>query len=84
MRRDDHGFATVGDVAEHTADGGIRVLGRGDAAITTAGATVPAEQVEARSSAVPGVRAVAVVGEPHELLGQRIAGPRARRGRSGA
>lgn len=73
MRRDDHGFATVGDLAEHTADGGIRVLGRGDAAITTAGATVPAEQVEARLAAVAGVRAVAVVGEPHELLGQRIA-----------
>lgn len=73
MRRHDLGFATVGDLAEHTADGGIRVLGRGDAAITTAGATVPAEQVEARLAAVPGVRAVAVVGEPHRLLGQRIA-----------
>jgi acyl-coenzyme A synthetase/AMP-(fatty) acid ligase len=67
------GFATVGDLAEPTADGGIRVLGRGDTAITTAGATVPAEQVEARLAAVPGVRAAAVIGEPHELLGQRIA-----------
>lgn len=69
----DDGFATVGDLAERTADGGIRVLGRGDAAITTAGATVPAEQVEARLAAVPGVRAAAVIGETHELLGQRIA-----------
>jgi long-chain acyl-CoA synthetase len=73
MRRDRRGFATVGDLAETTADGGIRVLGRGDAAITIAGATVPAEQVEARLAAVPGVRAVAVIGESHELLGQRIA-----------
>lgn len=73
LRRDDRGFATVGDLAERTADGAIRVLGRGDAAITTAGATVPAEQVEAKLAAVPGVRAAAVVGEPHELLGQRIA-----------
>ncbi|MBM7505144.1 class I adenylate-forming enzyme family protein [Agromyces aurantiacus] len=73
MRRDERGFATVGDLAERTADGGLRVLGRGDAAITTAGATVPAEQVEARLAALPGVRAAAVVGEPHELLGQRIA-----------
>lgn len=69
----DDGFATVGDLAERAADGGIRVLGRGDAAITTAGATVPAEQVEARLAAVPGVRAAAVIGETHELLGQRIA-----------
>ncbi|MEI5584618.1 AMP-binding enzyme, partial [Agromyces sp. CCNWLW208] len=72
--RDARGFATVGDLAERTADGGIRVLGRGDAAITTAGATVPAEPLEARLCALPGVRAAAVIGEPHELLGQRIVG----------
>ncbi|GGI47402.1 acyl-coenzyme A synthetase/AMP-(fatty) acid ligase [Agromyces flavus] len=73
MRRDDRGFATVGDLAERAADGGIRVLGRGDAAITTAGATVPAESLEARLDAIAGVRAAAVIGEPHELLGERIA-----------
>ncbi|MFE5672059.1 class I adenylate-forming enzyme family protein [Agromyces sp. NPDC056523] len=73
LRRDDRGFATVGDLAERTAVGGIRVLGRGDAAITTAGATVPAESIEARLSAIDGVHAAAVIGEPHELLGERIA-----------
>lgn len=71
--RDEHGFATVGDLVECTADGGLRVLGRGDAAITTAGATVLAEPLEARLAAVPGVRAAAAIGEPHELLGQRVA-----------
>ncbi|WP_157413196.1 AMP-binding enzyme [Agromyces allii] len=73
LQRDGRGFATVGDLAERTPEGGLRVLGRGDAAITTAGSTVLAEQVEARLESIPGVRAAAVVGEPHELLGERIA-----------
>ncbi|ANJ26663.1 AMP-binding enzyme [Agromyces aureus] len=72
LQRDGRGFATVGDLAERTPDGGLRVLGRGDAAITTAGSTVLVEQVEARLEAIPGVRAAAVIGEPHELLGERI------------
>lgn len=72
LRRDDAGFATVGDLAERTPSGAIRVLGRGDAAITTAGATVIAEHVEARLCALPGVTAAAVVGEPHDLFGQRV------------
>ncbi len=72
LRRDDDGFATVGDLAERTARGGLRVLGRGDAAITTAGATVLAEDVEARLAQLPGVDAAAVFGESHALLGERI------------
>ncbi|WP_400999273.1 class I adenylate-forming enzyme family protein [Agromyces sp. GXQ0307] len=72
MRRDDDGFATVGDLVERTAAGGVRVLGRGDSAIITAGATVLAEDVEAHLTALPGVRDAAVVGEPHDLLGERI------------
>jgi len=72
LRRGADGFATVGDLAERTADGGIRILGRGDAAITTAGATVLAEHVEACLTALPGVDASAVLGEAHEVLGQRI------------
>ena len=72
LRRDDDGFATVGDLAERRSDGSFRVLGRGDAAITTAGATVLAEPLEARIGALPGVDAAAVLGEPHELLGARI------------
>ena len=52
LRRDDDGFATVGDLAERRPDGSLRVLGRGDAAITTAGATVLSEQVEADRKSV--------------------------------
>ncbi|GAA1056836.1 hypothetical protein GCM10017608_11480 [Agromyces luteolus] len=73
MRRDAEGFATVGDLVERTSGGGIRVLGRGESAIITAGATVLAEDVEAHLTALPGVRDAAVVGEPHDLLGERIA-----------
>ncbi|UIP58991.1 AMP-binding enzyme [Agromyces marinus] len=73
LRRDADGFATVGDLAERTLDGGIRVLGRGDSAITTAGATVLAEDVEARLATLAGVHDAAVVGTPHRVLGQRIA-----------
>jgi acyl-CoA synthetase (AMP-forming)/AMP-acid ligase II len=72
LRRDAAGFATVGDLAERLPSGAYRVLGRGDAAITTAGATVLAEDVEARIAALPGVAAAAVLGEPHELLGERV------------
>ena len=71
------GFATVGDLAEYRPadDGGpdgLRIRGRGDAAITTAGATVVAEDVEQALLTVPGVAAVAVVGAPHSRLGQLV------------
>lgn len=72
LRRDRDGFATVGDLAARAEDGWLRVLGRGDAAITTAGATVLAEQLESRIAALPGVVTAGVVGEPHELLGERV------------
>ena len=73
LRRDADGFATVGDLAERDAPtAACAILGRGDAAITTAGATVLAEHVESRLAALPGVDAAAVLGEPHELLGQRV------------
>ncbi|WP_395242804.1 class I adenylate-forming enzyme family protein [Agromyces sp. MMS24-K17] len=72
LRRDADGFATVGDLAEIRPSGAIRILGRGDAAITTAGCTVIAEDLEARLRGLPGVAAAAVLGEPHDLLGERI------------
>ena len=70
---DADGFAGVGDLATTDAGGGIIVRGRGDAAITTGGHTVLAEDVEAVIEALPGVRAVAVVGLPHARLGQVLA-----------
>ncbi|MGX5697871.1 AMP-binding enzyme [Agromyces soli] len=72
MRRDARGFATVGDLAAPLDDGAFRVAGRGDAAITTAGTTVLAEDVEARLAAVPGIAAAAVLGMPDRLLGERL------------
>ncbi|MFK4728236.1 long-chain fatty acid--CoA ligase [Agromyces mediolanus] len=95
LRRDERGFATVGDLAEpvaarpadpsadpaaarpsaagaSTTPPRFRVLGRGDAAITVAGATVLAEEVEHRLAELPGVAAAVVLGEPDELLGQRL------------
>ena len=69
---DDQGFATVGDLADWTTDGGLVIRGRGDAAIITGGATVVAEDVEDALIGLPGVAAVAVVGLPHARLGQIV------------
>ena len=66
------GFATVGDLADRDGDGGLRIRGRGDAAITTGGATVIAEDIEAALAGLPGVAAVAVVGVPHRRLGEVV------------
>lgn len=71
FRRDADGFATVGDLAEALPDG-LRIRGRGDAAITTGGATVVVEDVERALQSVPGVAAAAVVGVPHPRLGQLV------------
>ncbi len=70
---DADGFASAGDLAAITADDGILIRGRGDAAINTGGHTVLAEDVEAVIGALPGVRAVVVVGVPHARLGQVVA-----------
>lgn len=62
----------VGDLAAPAGDGFV-LLGRGDAAVTTGGATVVAEEVETVLRAVPGVRDAVVVGLPHAVLGQLLA-----------
>lgn len=51
---------------------GLRIRGRGDAAVTTGGATVVAEDVEQVLLTLPGVAAVAVVGVAHPRLGQLV------------
>ena len=71
-RSDADGFATVGDLADGLPDGGLLIRGRGDAAITTGGATVLAEDVESVLADLPGVAAVAIVGVPHDRLGQVV------------
>ncbi len=72
LERDGDGFATVGDLGEALPGGAFRVLGRGDAAVSTGGHTVLAEDVEAVLATLPGVAAVAVVGVPHRTLGQIV------------
>ncbi|WP_278236938.1 AMP-binding protein [Isoptericola sp. AK164] len=70
------GWSTVGDLAD-LPDGGsaaagdraLRLRGRGDGAILTAGATVVPEDVEAALRPVPGVRDVVVAGAPHRRFG---------------
>ena len=59
---DDDGWATVGDLAAIDADGRLRLRGRADGAILTAGATVVPEEVEAVLRTVPGIREAVVFG----------------------
>ena len=72
LRVDEEGFASVGDLGAFVGES-LAVRGRGDAAITTSGSTVLAEDIEASLLELPGVRAVAVVGIPHERLGEIVA-----------
>ncbi len=69
MRRDDDGWASVGDLAEPVADG-WEVLGRGDTAVTTGGHTVVVEEVEQVLRSLPGVVDAGVVGLADPRLGQ--------------
>lgn len=73
LRIDADGFASVGDLATLSSDGELTVRGRFDAAILTGGATIIAEDVESALVGLPGVRAAAVVGQPHARLGQVVA-----------
>ncbi len=72
LRRDDSGFASVGDLLDITADGAVQVRGRADTAVTTAGSTVLSEDVERALEGLAGVGAVAVLAEPHPVLGEII------------
>lgn len=62
----------VGDLAELDGEGGLSVRGRGDCAINVGGTLVVAEDVERTLAAVPGVRAVAVLGAPHAVYGSVV------------
>ncbi|WP_026876373.1 AMP-binding protein [Jiangella gansuensis] len=72
LRRDDAGWATVGDLAD-AGTTRLRLRGRGDGAVLTGGATVVPEDVEAVLADVPGVAGVVVVGVPHDALGSVVA-----------
>ncbi|WP_029252470.1 AMP-binding protein [Paraoerskovia marina] len=67
----DGDWASVGDLVE-TDGPALRLRGRGEGAITTNGATVVPEDVEAALRPVPGVRDVVVVGAPHRRQGSVV------------
>lgn len=71
FRLDPQGWATVGDLAR-AVDGGLEVLGRGNAAVTSGGHTVVVEEVERLLRPLPGVEDVAVLGVPHPRLGEVV------------
>lgn len=71
LRRDGSGFATVGDRGA-AGDGELVVHGRGDTAITTGGATVLPEDVEAALRAHPGVADVVAVGVRSDRWGEVV------------
>nr|WP_240188761.1 AMP-binding protein [Nakamurella flavida] len=71
LRRDATGFATVGDHGV-LVDGGLTVAGRGDTAITTGGATVLAEDIEAAVLAHPAVAEAVAVGTPSPRWGELV------------
>jgi long-chain acyl-CoA synthetase len=66
------GFVTVGDRGE-VVNGRVRVVGRGDEAVVTAGATVLVAEVEAALGEASG-HPVKVVGLPHPDLGEVVCG----------
>lgn len=65
-------WTTVGDRAELTPTGGLRVHGRGSATIACGGRLVSAEEVEAVLRGAPGAREVLVAGTPHPRLGSLV------------
>ncbi|MBF8190264.1 AMP-binding protein [Nonomuraea sp. K274] len=73
LRRDGAGWMTVGDVAHpYRAGEALRLVGRGDGAIQTGGATVVPEDVEEVLRKVPGVGDIVVIGSPHPVLGSVV------------
>lgn len=72
LRVDDAGFASVGDLLEPSDDGAVLVRGRADSAVTTAGSTVLSEDIECALEGIAGCGPVAVLAEPHPVLGEII------------
>ena len=65
-------WSVTGDLALVRTDGAIQLLGRGTGVINTGGEKVYPREVEDALMRQPGLVDVAVVGLPHELLGQVV------------
>lgn len=72
VTRGPDGYATAGDHGTLDPSGHLTVHGRGSAAVSTGGATVHAEGVEDALRRLPSIREVAVVGTPHDRLGEVV------------
>lgn len=70
--RSDEWFASS-DLAAVDADGNVRILGRADDMLVSAGLNVHPADVEASLSACPGVREAGVIGIPDPVWGDVIA-----------
>jgi fatty-acyl-CoA synthase len=69
---DDEGWLHTGDLAEVSAAGGCRVVGRLKDMIKTGGENVSPVEVEETLAAHPGVVSAAVVGAPDERWGELV------------
>jgi cyclohexanecarboxylate-CoA ligase len=66
------GFSKSGDLGVMDADGYVRVTGRVKDIVIRGGLNISVRQVEDLLSAHPAVNAVAAVGMPDEVLGERV------------
>jgi 2,3-dihydroxybenzoate-AMP ligase/mycobactin salicyl-AMP ligase len=66
------GFLKTGDLAKMDKTGNIRITGRIKDIIIRGGENISANDIENLISSHPGVKDVAVVGMPDEVLGERI------------
>jgi acyl-CoA synthetase (AMP-forming)/AMP-acid ligase II len=71
LRRDQDGWHTVGDRGA-VDDGRLILRGRGGESVSVGGHTVVVGDVESALAGVAGVLELAVVGEPHARLGERV------------
>jgi acyl-CoA synthetase (AMP-forming)/AMP-acid ligase II len=72
FRRDEQGWATVGDAVDANPAEFLRLRGRRDGAILTAAATVIPEDVEAALRLIDGVEDAVVFGLPHAGAGSLV------------
>ncbi|MBL0923622.1 MAG: acyl--CoA ligase [Sphingomonadaceae bacterium] len=67
-----HGWVTVGDIATRDAEGFITIVDRKKDMVVTGGMNVFPREVEAIIAGLPGVREVAVIGQPHHEWGESL------------
>ena len=67
-----HGLYATGDLAQHTPDGGVHVLGRTDPVVSVSGQLVAAAEVRDVLLEHPLVEAAEVIDRPDRRTGQRV------------